>query len=387
MEQLDLPVQYEAYCGLPQGFTPLRPEHFKVRRIVLARGSLETPEREAFVRRVCSAYPELRVEEQLDTPHNRIDLGEAVPAARHVAGKHTLVFGVLNKAVRFSEESGNCCPNYWHYSVYGFCPYGCTYCYLAGTQGVWFSPTVKIYVNLPEILREMDRISREKQEPISFYHGKLQDGLALDPLSAYSTVMVPYFAQHPCARQILLTKSDAIERFLPLAHNGRTTLAWSLNPPAIAAAFERNAPPVEARVAAMERCARAGYPVRAVIMPLIPVPDWQERYPAFVADLVRRVPLERLTFGGVCSASQAARLMEHKLGPENPISENMRSRAAAGDARTRYPAELRVDMYDEMIAAARAVRPGLEIGLCLEETPVWEAVHRRWDLGRCNCIP
>ena len=387
MGQLDLPAEDESLCALPDAFTPQPPRHFAVRRIILARGSLNTPEREAFVRRVCEAYPDATVDERLDTPHNRIDLGETSPAARHEVGKHTLIFGVLDKAVRVSEEEGNCCPNYWHFSVYGFCPYGCTYCYLAGTQGVWFSPSVKIYVNLPQILAEMGRIAQRRGGTTYFYHGKLQDGLALDPLTAYSTVMVPFFAKHPSARQILLTKSATVERLLTLEHKERTTLSWSLNPPAIAESYERNVPCVALRIEAMKQCAAAGYPVRAVIMPLIPVRDWEVLYPAFVADLVTQVPLERLTIGGVCSAKQAVRLMEHKLGRTNAISENMECQTKGGDFRTRYSAELCIAMYDSMIASARDARPNLEIGLCLENRSVWEAVHKRWRLGRCNCIP
>ncbi|HOZ49887.1 MAG TPA: radical SAM protein [Candidatus Hydrogenedentes bacterium] len=386
MGQLDLLVRGEEYCALPRGFTSRSPAHFAVERIVLASGSLATPEREAFVRRVCSAYPGVAVDEQLDCPHNRIDVGEASFPARHVAGKHTLVFGVLNKSVRFSDEAGNCCPNYWHYSVYGFCPYDCLYCYLAGTQGVWFSPTVKVYVNLREIVADMDRIAGRQGGETTFYHGKLQDGLALDPLTAYSTVLVPYFAQHPRARQILLTKSASVERLLPLEHNGRTTLSWSLNPAAIAERFERNVPSVAARVEAMKRCAAAGYPVRAVIMPLIPVAGWQELYTAFIADLVAEVPLERLTLGGLCSAKQATRLMERKLGKANAISCNMQTDNKNSDFRTRYAPDLCAAMYDAIIATARDVRPGLDIGLCLEDAGVWQAVHERWNLGRCNCI-
>ena len=387
MEQLELQAQGECYYGLPRAFTPQPPAHFAVRRIVLAHGSLETPEREAFVRRVCAAYPGVPIDEQLDTAHNRIDFGEASPAARHGAGKHTLVFGVLNKAVRFSEEACNCCPNYWHYSVYGFCPYGCTYCYLAGTQGVWFSPSVKIYVNLPEILAEMDRIARGRGETTFFYHGKLQDGLALDPLTAYSTVMVPYFAKHPFARQIILTKSASVERLLSLEHNGCTSLAWSLSPPAIAERFECNVPSVMSRMKAMKQCAAAGYPVRAVVMPLIPARGQEELYPAFIADLAAQTPLERLTLGGICSGEQGTRLMERKLGRANAISEHMKGQIKAGDGRTRYSPELCIAMYDSIIAAARDVQPGLEIGLCLEDKSVWESIHRRWNLGRCNCIP
>ena len=61
--------------------------------------SLDTCKREAFVRRICALYPEVEVEEQLDTAHCRIRLNEADPLMRQRVGKRTLVFGYLQKGV------------------------------------------------------------------------------------------------------------------------------------------------------------------------------------------------------------------------------------------------------------------------------------------------
>jgi len=263
---------------LPTDYEPVRPDHMEVSKIYLAKGSISTPERRQFVERICCLYPEAEVNERLDTPHNRIELNETGALTLHQAGKKTLVFGELKSAVRFSQEEGNTCPNYWHFSPYGFCPYGCKYCYLAGTQGVKFSPTVKIYANLPEMLEEIDRIARHLGKPTSFYIGKLQDPLALDPLTAYSTVLVPFFAGHPYARLTLLTKSVNVDRLLELEHRGHAILSWSVNPPDICEMFEENVPSMDERLEAMSRVALAGYPVRAVMMPIIPVDGWQNMY-------------------------------------------------------------------------------------------------------------
>jgi len=384
--QLELDEVEAGNWGLPAHYAPVAPAGFAVKRIVLAKGSLDTPEREAFVRGICEVYPGVPVEERLDVAHNRIELRGDTPADAHAEGKGTLVFGVLKSAVRFSEERGNTCPNYWHFSVYGFCPYGCSYCYLAGTQGVWFSPTVKIYVNLPEILEDIARTADRLAKPTSFYHGKLQDGLALDPLTAYSTVLMPFFARHAYARQVLLTKSVSIEQLLASEHNGHTTLSWSVNPPEVAGRFEANAPSVEKRIEAMQRCGAAGYPVRAVIMPIIPVTNWEAQYTEFIRDLVSRVPLERLTLGGICSYGHALQLMEGRLGRENAISHNLVRNGRKDDGRIRYAPELRIRLYGRLIKAVRGVRPDLTVALCLEERAVWEHIHERWQLGGCNCV-
>jgi spore photoproduct lyase len=305
----------------------------------------------------------------------------------HRHGKKTLVFGEHRSAVGLSQESRNCCPNYWHFSPYGFCPYGCTYCYLAGTRGVYFSPAVKIFLNLPEILGQIHRVACEAGRPSAFYLGKLQDGLALDPLTGYSRIMVPFFADHPLARLIVLTKAADVENLLDLPHGGHTILSWSLNPPEVGAEFERNTPPVECRMEAMRRCAAAGYPVRVVLMPIIPVPSWERVYERFLRDLLSKIQPERITLGGVCSYPNALRLTEAKMGTSHAIVATLGQRAPkSADGRARYPTGLRIRMYQDMIAMIRDIQPDASVGLCLEERAVFEAIGMTGAIGSCNCV-
>lgn len=377
----------EAKPSLPTDYDPVRPDHFQVSQIYLARGSVATPERRRFVEGICRLYSDAQIKECLDTPHNRIELDESDALGLHRLGKKTLVFGELKAAVRFSREEGNACPNYWHFSPYGFCPYGCKYCYLAGTQGVKFSPTVKIYVNLPEMLAGIDRIARREGRPTAFYLGKLQETLALDPLTAYSTVLVPFFAEHPLARLTLLTKSAHVDRLLELRHRGHTILSWSVNPPELCAIFEANVPSLEERLEAMRRVAEKGYPVRAVMMPIIPIEGWEDIYTSFTERLIETVPIQRLTLGGVCIYRGAREFMERKMGAGNAISANIDDGwQRAGDGRARYPQALRHRAYSLIIEAARSLRPDLELALCLEETSLWQSTGLLERLGHCNCV-
>lgn len=371
---------------LPMGYQPVVPEHFHPERIYLSKGSLSSNDRKRFVERICRCFGDAEVIERLDTAHNKIDLGEPDPLARHRKGKRTLVFGELGDSVRFSSEEQNTCPNYWHFSPYSFCPYGCKYCYLAGTPGVWFSPTVKIYVNLPEIIQKIDATANRLAEPTAFYLGKLQDGLALDPLTAYSTVLAPFFARHRYARQIILTKSADVGRLLDLDHGGHTILSWSINPPEVVRRSEENVPSVDDRLNAMQRCAEHEYPVRAVMMPMIPVEDWEDIYADFVRRLLGAVRLERLTLGGICSYRNASHLMERKWGKANDVSNLTRSQSTSSDGRLRYKGDVRARMYGHVIRIAREIRPDLELALCLEEHHVWQAVGLTDCMGRCNCV-
>lgn len=360
---------------------------FQPSRIVLAKGSNRTAGRRRFAARICEAYPEAEVVEALGTPHNRIDLGETDPLRLHERGKRTLVLGEHRSAVHFSHEEGNTCPNYWHFSPYGFCPYGCHYCYLAGTPGVWFSPSVKIFLNLEEILGEVDRTARQLGRPTAFYLGKLQDGLALEPLSGYALALVPFFAEHPYARMVILTKSAEVENLLDLNHSGRTILSWTVNAPEVTWVFESNTPSIAARLDAMRRCAQAGYPVRAVIMPIVPLADWQRIYGQFMATLLESVPLARITLGSICSYPQAQRLAERKLGAQNAISTLLaRGTARSDDGRLRFSRATREDVYQYLLDLIRRQRPDLEIGLCLEEEAMFAALDLTTNIGRCNCV-
>ena len=360
---------------------------FSPTRIVLAKGSNTTAARRRMVKGICAVYPEAEVIEDFSTPHNRVNLGQSDSLALHNAGKRTLVLAEHNSAVRQSTEEGNSCPNYRHFSPYGFCPYGCTYCYLAGTQGVRFSPTVKVFLNLPEILAEVDRAARRIGEPTAFYLGKLQDGLALDPLTGYSRQIIPFFADHPTARLTLLTKSADVENLLDLEHLGHAILSWTVNPSAVIEAFEENTPSLDDRLTAIEAAARAGYPVRAVVMPIIPIPDWETIYGDFLVDLLSRVKLQRITLGSICSYPQAMRLTEQKLGRENPISVQLdRSRGRMTDGRARFPRELREKVYRHLLRTIRQQNKDVEIGLCLEEPSLFDSLDMRDSVGRCNCV-
>ena len=366
---------------------PRKAAGFKPSRIILAKGSNTTSARRRLAENICSVYPGAKVIEDFGTPHNRVNLGRSDPLALHEEGKRTLVLAEHKSAVRHSTEEGNSCPNYWHFSPYGFCPYGCAYCYLAGTQGIRFSPTVKVFLNLPEILAEVDRVARRLGEPTAFYLGKLQDGLALDPLTGYSRYIVPFFAAHPTARLTLLTKSADVSNLLDLDHKGHSILSWTVSPGTIVDTFEKNTPPVEDRIAAMEAAAEAGYPVRVVVMPIIPIAGWEAIYGEFLTDLLSRVRLQRITLGSICSYPQAMRLTEQILGPENLISRQLdRRQSRMSDGRARFPLELREEVYRHLLQVIRKRNADVEIGLCLEEPSMFDSLDMRDSMGRCNCV-
>lgn len=366
-------------------YQPVAANRFNPKRIVLTKGWNRSDIQISRSRAICNVYPDAEVVEMLDIPHNRVDLDQTNLLSTHYHGKQTLVLGVHKSALRFSEEDNNTCPNYWHFSPYGFCPYDCKYCYLAGTPGVKFSPTVKVFLNLEQILNQIGKAACQLTKPTAFYLGKLQDSLALDSLTGYSRIMIPFFARRKYARLTLLTKCGNIENLLDLEHNAHTILSWSLNPTDVSDIFEANVPSISERISAMQRCAKAGYPVRAVVMPIIPIENWQQIYRDFLKSLLTNVKLDRITLGQICSYSTAMQLTEGKLGRKNVIS-NQLEKAKSPDGRIRFPDQLRTDVYKHLIGYIRQQKPDLQIGLCLEEKTIFKALDMETAIGRCNCV-
>jgi hypothetical protein len=163
---------------------------------VLTRGCRTTPERQALVYKICQLYPQVDIVEDKETTHAQVFVEGASLLERHNAGKSILAFGEHHSAVQFSREKSNCCPNY---SPYGFFPYHCHYCYLAKITGIKFFPPAIIFFKLPEMLERINRIDNEIGEQTAFYLGKLQDPLALDPLTGYTHNDSLFRGTHLCA--------------------------------------------------------------------------------------------------------------------------------------------------------------------------------------------
>jgi spore photoproduct lyase len=382
IRQLDfLPTSAEA----DHGYVPRTVEHFHPDRIILTKGCRGSNARVAFVEAICRAYPAAEVIERLDTSHAQVDLGIDEPLALHRCGKRTLVLGEHKSPVRFSDERSNCCPNYWHFSPYGFCPYGCVYCYLAGTRGVWFSPTVKIFVNLDEMVARVDKIANRAGSPTAFYLGKLQDGLVLDPLTGYSRRIISFFGQHRWARLVLLTKSSDVDNLMGLPHQGNVILSWSLSSENVWQRFEPGTPSPAERLNAMRRCAKAGYRLRAVLMPVLPIGDWRADYESLLDELLTIAPLERITLGSLCSFPSALRLTDAKLGRANPIRECLSGSGQSADGRYRFDPACRIEVYRHLLNQIRLRSPSLR---SLQQVPPAVAVphqaERSRHLGRCD---
>lgn len=360
--------------------------------IILARGSKEAGA-EDVRRRLLAAFPDARVEYQPEVPPARVSLRVSAGQDRRTVGKRTLVLGEIGRVLDRNREPGMgegvVCYPYWHFNAVGNCPYDCKFCYLAGNRGNLKCPAIKVYTNLDDVMAAIEKVADRAEEPVLFYGSKLQDFVALDPLTEHSRRLLPFAADHERIRLLFLTKSTAIDNFLDLDHKGHTILSWTLNAEPVIEEYELGTPSLDERLAGARRAADAGYEVRFIFMPMIPVERWQQAYEEAVRKALGAVRPSRVTLGGICMYQPALNMMKRRsdVTPASlaPILSNLETPPTKRE-RYRFRPDVRHELYAHMIECIREIDPSIQVSLCLETPEVWEGLWLTPGEAPCNCL-
>jgi spore photoproduct lyase len=184
----------------------------------------------------------------------------------------------------------------WRVDLAEGCPAHCQYCYLAGSLGG--PPITRVYANLEEVLSNLDgyvgagtitSASTERQhEGTTFEASCYTDPLAIEHVTGSLSRAIAHVGTHAWSGPASLrftTKFDDVQPLLDLPHGGRTRVRLSVNAASVAHRFEGGTARLPARIDALSRLARAGYPVGLTIAPIMPVQGWREGY----ADLLDAV--------------------------------------------------------------------------------------------------
>ncbi|MEZ0493234.1 spore photoproduct lyase family protein [Kineococcus sp. TBRC 1896] len=168
------------------------------------------------------------------------------------------------------------------------CPGHCQYCYLAGS--LTGPPITRVYADLPRVLAGLDEVvgtggvtsgtAERGHEGTTFEASCYTDPLALEHVTGSLAATVEHFGTHdwPGPVQLrLTTKYDDVDGLLDLPHHGRTRVRASVNVAGVER-FEGGTARVPARLGALGRLARAGYPVGLTIAPIMPVEGWRTAY-------------------------------------------------------------------------------------------------------------
>ncbi len=178
----------------------------------------------------------------------------------------------------------------WQFHLAEGCPAHCQYCYLAGSLSG--PPVVRAYANLDEILENLKSYtstnlaaSKRVESRTTFEVSCYTDPLALEHLTGSLSRCIEFFGGEMKNAQLRwVSKFDASDSLLHLAHNGATRCRASVNAPWVSRRFEGGTASVEKRLASLRKLAMprenggGGYAAGIVIAPIMALPNWEIEY-------------------------------------------------------------------------------------------------------------
>jgi spore photoproduct lyase len=335
---------------------------YTIRSILIARHVLHHP----YVEHILNQFPTSRIE-IIDS--EKVD-SLSLPWIR---SKQTMLLttfpGSFIKDCPATGHPYRCCRYRILSPVVG-CPIDCSYCILQHYVG---QRPITVYVNWDDLFPQVQKYLEDFPGcMVRIGSGELADSLALEPALGMAKTWIPFFATLPNAVLELKTKTAEVDWLKPIPHGGRTVIAWSLNPPEIAAENERFADMVEQRITAAAKVVSWGYKVAFHFDPILTIPGWDQMYRSLVQVLCHQVPAQTVSWVSLGSLRFPLPL-RHIVRRRFPNSDILSGEWIRGmDGKSRLIKPLRIKMFKKVY---QWLREGwgdqVYIYLCMESGDVW----------------
>ncbi|PID58137.1 radical SAM protein [candidate division KSB3 bacterium] len=265
------------------------------------------------------------------------------------------------------------CCNYYVVNFATNCHLDCSYCILQGY--LENNPFLTFFVNTDDLLEELRREFTDEQRVFRVGTGEFTDSLAMDEITEFSKILVPFFATQPNATLELKTKSDTIENLLSLDHQGRTSVAWSVNTPEHIAAEEPKTATLDERLCAAAHCQEAGYRIGFHFDPIFYTPGWERAYHQVVDRLFDTVDPDNINWislGGFRFSPDLKAIIRRRF-PDSKIlfGEFVR----CNDNKMRYFKAQRLEIYRSMLKRIKQYGQRIPVYLCMDSPQVWKQVY------------
>jgi spore photoproduct lyase len=291
------------------------------------------------------------------------------------AGKRVLylAYDKGNSFKPFPETEDYLSCDYYTLHLSEGCDLECSYCIL---QAYLTNPFLTVYVNLTETLDRLQNfLSKHPDQLFRIGTGQLADSLSLDHISALTETLVPFFKEQSNAVVELKTKSDNIERLLPLSSDGKVIISWSMNTELIQKKEEHKTATLEERLLAAERiCNESDHRVAFHFDPIIDYSGWEEDYQETIQKIFDRIPEERIAWmslGCLRFIPALKPIMETRFPKSGlPTAEWIKGL----DGKMRYFKPRRIEIYKSIVEKIRARAKNVTLYLSMETPEVWSHV-------------
>lgn len=200
-------------------------------------------------------------------------------------GKNTLVVGVKNG---FKFQS--CKPSaHYQLPLVSGCIGQCQYCYLNTNLGD--KPYIKVNVNVEDILNEAQKYINERLPETTIFEGSAtSDPVPVEPYTNILKKSIEFFGNSDKGKFRFVTKFSDVDTLLDAKHNGNTEIRFTINTDRVANEYENKTAPINKRLEASVKVAKAGYRIGYIIAPVFLYEGWKEDYKEMLLDLNSKLP-------------------------------------------------------------------------------------------------
>jgi len=267
------------------------------------------------------------------------------------------------------------CPGTGHYTCCGyrilhigtFCTMDCAYCIL---QSYFHPPVLQYFVNHGDLFAALDLLFAENTVT-RIGTGEFTDSLIWDDILPFSERLILRFAEQHRVVFELKTKTVNIGHLLPIRHQRKSILAWSLNTETIIRSEERRTSTLQARLNAASQAQSKGYPLAFHFDPIIIYPGCETDYLGVIDRLFQSADPGNIVWIslGTLRFMPALKTVIEQRFPKSAIACGEFVKGL--DGKMRYFKPLRIAMYRRMIDRIRFHAPDVRIYFCMEDDEVW----------------
>jgi len=302
-------------------------------------------------------------------------------------------WGFRNGRATRRTQFGICQNAYELHSAWG-CLHTCDYCNIG--------EFINIAMNVEDYLERLPELLRENPWLKLYKYDNHTDILAFEPEYGWCERLVEFFSRQDDAYLMIYTKSDNVDFLLPLKHDGKTIVCWTISCDTVSRLVEKDSPPMHRRIEAARKCQEAGYRVRARFSPIIPVKNWREENERMLEEYLSAVKPDIITMDMLkwIEPREARDIFDLSLWDEEFVSwvdkfaemePTQRPRPILPNGKQLFPHEVRAGVYRFFIERIKRLSPRTKISLCGETPEMWEEL--RSELGMtperyvCACGP
>lgn len=259
---------------------------------------------------------------------------------------------------------------YWILNLGFGCPFDCSYCYLQQYQNV---PGILLPANMKDFLNSFDDFhDKINNKLIRIGTGEFCDSLALDHISDYSKILVPFFSKRNVLFE-LKTKSDNIANLLEIPGSKNIVISWSLNPQEFIDNEEIAVASLEERLIAANKIQNHGYSIAFHFDPIVPIDNWEIKYKAVIDKIYKHVdtPIAWISLGTLRFTRELKGFMEQRFAKSKITYGEL---LMGNDKKLRYPDFIRRSIFKKMIEWIQEYDRKSPVYLCMESKEMWQDV-------------